>query len=251
MAGLEACHTVEEFIAVSFEHQCGPAGRLAGELTNGLSLHHAGKLLANGMKGDDVPIVRWLKYMYANSRPLMDLCARGATEPTFGTLSHALLSANADVVLWGARLLTRLATELSELHPQPLMGWLDTQGLAALVSAWRTHPDLHAIGALLPLVPPCVGLERLVFFSSTMPAVLGTRSAVPQCSMPTILHIRSISISTGFGTIDDTWPAAWASHCTNSEYRLAARLSESHHHAPLSAQGSSGRTSPSYLRCCP
>lgn len=175
MTGLESCHTIEELVAVSFEHQCGPAARLTGELTKGpgLSLPHAGKLLANGMKGDYLAIVRWLKYMYANSWLLMDVCARGAAAPTFETLSHALFSANADVVLWGARLLTRLATELSELHPQPLMDWLDTQGLAALVSAWRTHPDLHAIGALLPLVPPCVGTEELVFFTSTMPAVLG------------------------------------------------------------------------------
>jgi len=185
---LETCQTLEDFVAVTFEQQCGPAARAAGELAKGpgLSLHHGGKMLAGGLKGDFVPIVRWLKLMYAHSRTLMELSARGATAPTLELLRHSLFSPNADVVLWGARLLTRLATELSDLHPQPLADWFDAQGLSALVTAWRTHPDLHAIGALLPLVPPCVGSDRLAFFTSTLPAVVSETGSYIAFALETI-----------------------------------------------------------------
>lgn len=155
------CYTLDDFMAISFEQQCGPAARAAGEMAKGpgLSLQHAEKLLAKGLKGDFGPIVRWLKYIFSNSRLLLELCAKDATPAALRVLSTALAAHNADTVLWGARILTRLANELYDLKPQQLAGWFDTQGCSALLTAWRTHPDLHAIGALLPLVPPCVGLE--------------------------------------------------------------------------------------------
>ena len=182
---MEHCSTLEDFVAVTFDQQCGPAARAAGVVaapSPGITLDHGGKLLSTGLRGDFELIVRWLKFIYAHRRQLLQLCEtqREATLPALGLLSHSLAAPCADAVLWGARLLTHVATRLTVVQPQMLADWFDAQGLAALVGAWRTHPDLHAIGSLLPLVPPCIDLgpeSRLLFFTSTLPSALGDTTA--------------------------------------------------------------------------
>ena len=65
--------------------------------------------------------------------------------------------------------------------PGPLWKWFTAQGAgggaAAMIDAWRQHPDLHAAGALMPLVLHLCGKELHGFVSAVLPRHLTSAPA--------------------------------------------------------------------------
>ena len=138
---------------------------------------------AHGARGGFVPVVRWFKLIFAHCKHLAALCAQDAAESELALMAvgGGLSSADTDVALWCSRLLCRLAAELKgKGKGAALWDWFSRpsgSGAAAMVDAWRTHPDLHAAGALMPLVLH-FGAEHLhEFASALLPKHLTTPAA--------------------------------------------------------------------------
>jgi len=149
--------TVQEFFALCLHHQLKCSWQEAQEIIRSSGLRKLSAKLMHGVQGDFGPLVRYLKLAFAHCRHLVALCERdgSACELALAVLRDGLCSLNADVVLWTSRLLCRLAAELGQRGEQAaLWPWFSRPagGFSALVEAMRAHPELHAAGALLPIV---------------------------------------------------------------------------------------------------
>ena len=121
----------------------------------------------HGTRGGFIPLVRWYKFLFAHCKHLAALCAPdpAETELALDAVCGGLSSTDTEVALWCARLLCRLASELTTRGAASLIWiWFAKQGgsgAAATVDAWRHHPELHAAGALMPIVLHFAGSENL------------------------------------------------------------------------------------------
>ena len=111
----------------------------------------------HGARGGFVPLVRWYKLLFAHCKHLAALSAPDPLEVelVLSALGGGLSSSETEVALWCARLLCRLAAELTARGAAAeSWKWFARQsggGAGAMVDAWRHHPDLHAAGALMPI----------------------------------------------------------------------------------------------------
>ena len=139
----------------------------------------------HGARGGFVPIVRWYKLIFAHCKHLAALCAgadAAECEVALMAVGGGLSSADTDVALWCSRLLCRLAHELAQRGAsEALWSWFSKQGggggAPAMIDAWRTHPELHAAGALMPLVLHYCGSHLLSLCADVLPRHLTSPGA--------------------------------------------------------------------------
>ena len=153
---------------------------------------------AHGASGGFVPIVRWYKLVFSHCKLLCTLCQGSAEEAelALSAVGGGLSSADDEVALWCSRLLCRMAAELAGKGDAPaLWKWFSkpsSGGASALFDAWRNHPDLHAQGALMPLVLHFVGEQLLDFAAAVLPRHLTSPQVrFLSCRLPRLLAPRS------------------------------------------------------------
>jgi hypothetical protein len=171
--------SAQEYFAVCLQLQLHCSWAEAAELLRSSGPRRLSTKLMHGVNGSFDPVVRYLKLAFAHCRHLAGLCERdgAACELALGTLRDGLCSTSADVALWTSRLLCRLASELTARGEQEaLWPWFSRPagGTSALTEAWRAHPELHAAGALLPLVLHFSGDHLGTFLSAVLPQHLPT-----------------------------------------------------------------------------
>jgi len=133
--------------------------------------------LLQGVEGAPTAVVRWYKLAFAHSKHLAKLCdTAGTTERALALVSGGLSSADPEVALWSSRLLCRLAADLTQRGlAVPMWQWFsgsDDGGAGLLVDVWSALPDLHAAGALMPLVLHLSGEKLHLFLSTVLPRYL-------------------------------------------------------------------------------
>lgn len=171
--------TAQEYFAVCLQLQLQCSWKEAVELLRSSGPRRLSTKLMHGVNGSFDPVVRYLKLAFAHCRHLAGLCERdgAACELALGALRDGLCSTDADVALWTSRLLCRLASELTARGEQEaLWPWFSRPagGTSALTEAWRAHPELHAAGALLPIVLHFSGDHLSQFLSAVLPQHLPT-----------------------------------------------------------------------------
>lgn len=169
-----ASTSIVQFIAFCCRQELGSSWNLSLQLAR--NHRQLGRQQAHGAhnRGGFVPIVRWFKLVFANCKHLAHLCALEEADATIALAAAGggLASSNTEVALWCSRLLCRLAAELTQRgDTSSLWSWFSRPGggAAALLDAWRLHPDLHSAGALMPIALHFSGENLAAFFASVLP----------------------------------------------------------------------------------
>ena len=169
-----AASSVAHFLAFCCQQQLQMSWARSLEMARSPGHKQLAALQRGGEAGNFAAVVRWCKLAFAHCKHLCTLCAVDPAEAdlALGAAGGGLASRNADVVLWTARLLQRMAADLTERGaPGALWRWFSRPagGAALLLDAFRAHPELHAAGALLPIVPHYCGEQLHLFFSTVLP----------------------------------------------------------------------------------